>query len=272
LADRTAFDLIAQATGGTMYANHQPDRPPGVFFADLCAGAFAAIGILAALYERQQTGRGKLIDVSMQAVMYFHNFWAFSERATAPDRENIRGILGGSMQSLLSDPDNPMPFWNSYVAADGHVAIVALTDRQWRALMDVIGRPDMADDPRFANLVERIRHAPDATRIVSAWTAARPVSEVVSALAARQIPCGPVNDYDALNQDPQLAARGMLATAAHLAYGEVAVPGFPLQFDGQTAPIKPGPELAEHTDAVLRDWLNLPDEEIITLRKRGIIV
>jgi crotonobetainyl-CoA:carnitine CoA-transferase CaiB-like acyl-CoA transferase len=204
--------------------------------------------------------------------MYFHNFWAFSERATAPDRENIRGILGGSMQSLLSDPDNPMPFWNSYVAADGHVAIVALTDRQWRALMDVIGRPDMADDPRFANLVERIRHAPDATRIVSAWTAARPVSEVVSALAARQIPCGPVNDYDALNQDPQLAARGMLATAAHLAYGEVAVPGFPLQFDGQTAPIKPGPELAEHTDAVLRDWLNLPDEEIITLRKRGIIV
>ncbi|NLH47839.1 MAG: CoA transferase [Myxococcales bacterium] len=272
-ADRTAFDLIAQATGGILFANHQPDRPPGAFFGDLCAGAFAAIGVLVALHERERTGRGKAIDVSMQDVMYFHNFWAFCERATEPDRERIRGLLGGNMQSLLSDPENPMPFWNSYRTADGYAVVVALTDKQWRSLMAVIGRPELGDDPRFAGFVERINNASAGIEAVASWAAERTTAELVAALSARKIPCGAVNDYDAVNNDPQLHARGMLAAAEHPRYGQLDLPGFPVRFAGEPAPpVEPGPEMGEHTAAVLTDWLGLDEAEIDRLRKDRVVV
>jgi crotonobetainyl-CoA:carnitine CoA-transferase CaiB-like acyl-CoA transferase len=273
LADRTAFDLIAQATGGTMFASHAVDRPPGVFFGDLCAGAYAAIGILSALHERERTGRGKLIDISMQDVIYFHNFWAFSDRATLPDHEQISGLLGGSMENLLSDPDNPMPFWNSYKASDGYVVVVALTDKQWRALMDVIERPDMKADPRFASFVDRIRNAKDGIGAVTEWTAARTVDEVIAALSARQIPCGLVQDYQQLMVDPQLEARGMLACASHPKSGDVDVPGFPIKYVGDPDPkIEAGPEMGEHTAEALRDWLGLDDAEVAALRKARVVI
>jgi len=273
LSDRLAFDLIAQATGGTMYANHQSDRPPGVFFGDLCSGAYAAIGILAALWDREKAGKGKWVDISMQDVMYFHNFWAFAERATEPDREKIRSILGDNMQTLLSDPDNPMPFWNSYKAKDGYIAVVALTDRMWQAMMEIIGRPELGTDPRFATFTDRIRNAKEAIGVVTEWTAQRTIKELIEVFSSRRIPCGPVNDYDALNSDPQLQSRGMLATTFHPKYGTLHLPGLPIQFAGETpSEIKPGPELGEHTDLILTDWLGMGADEISALRQNGIVM
>jgi crotonobetainyl-CoA:carnitine CoA-transferase CaiB-like acyl-CoA transferase len=131
----------------------------------------------------------------------------------------------------------------------------------------------MTTDPRFSSFVGRIRNAKDGIGAITEWTAQRTVAEVTAALSARKIPCGPVNDYEALMQDPQLSARGMLATAKHPRYDALAVPGFPTTCaDADAAAVEAGPEIGEHTDEVLRDWLGLGETEIAPLHKAGVVM
>ena len=272
LSDRTAFDIIAQATSGIMWAQDQPDRPPGVFFGDLVSGAYAAIGILAALRKRDATGEGSHVDISMQDVMYFHNFWALADRANEPDKDEISNLLGRDLVSFLTDHEHPMPFWNSYKAKDGYIVIVALTDSQWARLADIIGRPELADDERFNNLVARIRNADEGVKIISEWIADKTVAEVEEELVKRRIPCGKVKSFDELLSDPQLAARGMLAKVRHPRFGKVDSCGFPIKISGTDTQPKEGcPELGEHTEKVLKELLGYDDERIAMLRDRGAI-
>ena len=269
---RTAFDLIAQATGGIMHANHMEDRPPGVFFGDLVSGAYCALGILTALLHRERGGPGQLIDISMQDVMYFHNFQAHSRRSLAPVEEEVAGILGKPIDQLMTDRENPLPFWNAYQARDGYVALVALTDTQWNRLMEAIGRADLVGDERFSNFIQRIHNAQAGLEILTAWAAERTVAEIIEAMDKARIPCGPVQDTEALNSDDQLAARGMLAEAEHPRLGVIGVPGTAIKLTGSPgeAPV-PCPDLGEHTDEVLRSVLDYSDQEIAQLRKAGAI-
>ena len=113
-AGRTAFDIIAQATGGIMHANRQDDRPPSVFFGDMVSGAYCAVGILGALFWREKSGIGQLIDISMQDVMYAHNYQALSDRALEPVEASLTATLGRNIISLMTDYESPLAFWNSY--------------------------------------------------------------------------------------------------------------------------------------------------------------
>ena len=204
--------------------------------------------------------------------MYYHHFWGFSERANEPAKGEIAALFGRSVTQLLTDPDNPMPFWNSYRATDGYVAVGALTDRQWEALMRVVGRPDLIGDERFANLVTRIKNNREGLAIVEAWMGARTVAEIVTALAGAKIPCGPVAGYDQVTHDPHLAARGMYETVEHPRLGPIDVPGFPIHMsDADTASRTGCPELGEHTDEVLREVLGYDDGRIAALREKGAI-
>lgn len=255
-AEHLAFDIIAQATGGAMYANHQPDRPPGVFFADLDTGAYAAIGVLAALRVREQTGRGQLVDISMQDVIYFQNFWGFADRANEPDKGNMEAILGRPLSRLLTDEENPMCFWNSYRTKDDYVVVVALTERQWQALSEATSIPELTTDPRLDSFVNRIRNTEVGVALLAPWMVARTADEVLETLLAARVPCGRVNDYDRINHDPQLAARGMLATIADKEGQTYTVPGNPLRLGGVAwLPDRPGPKLDQHRREILRDWL-----------------
>jgi len=255
-ADRVAFDIISQATGGAMYANHQPDRPPGVFFGDLVSGAYAAIGVMAALRTRDRTGKGQLIDISMQDVIYFQNFWGFLDRTTDVDKERMEGILGMSMTRLLTDENNPMCFWNSYRAKDGYVVVVALTERQWQALADATGLKQLASDPLLSSFVERIKNTKHGIAMIEPWIAAHTSDEVIDVLVKARIPCGKVNDYDALKTDEQLRAREMLAETEAGPEGPIAIPGNPIKLSEHpwTAPPS-GPSVNQHRAEVLRDWL-----------------
>jgi len=271
-SDKTAFDIIAQATGGIMYAQDQPDRPPGVFFGDLVSGAYAAVGILAALWQRERTGEGKHIDISMQDVMYYHNFWAFADHANGPDRSDIAELLGRDLLSFLTDHEHPMPFWNSYRAKDGYIVIVALTDSQWNRLMHIIGAPELVEDERFGNLVGRIRNADDGIKVISDWVSKKTVAEVEEALSEQRIPCGKVQNFDDLFSDEQLLARGMLTKVEAPGYGEIDVCGFPIKISGTpTQPTSGSPELGQDTDKVLKELLGYNEERILELRKLGAI-
>lgn len=273
LSDRTAFDIIAQATAGVMWAQGQPGRPPGVFFGDLVSGSYAAVGTLAALWRRERTGRGQHIDISMQDVMYFHNFWAFADRANAPDKKDIHNLLGRDLVSFLTDQEHPVPFWNSYRAKDGYIVIVALTDAQWNRLMEVIKKPELVEDERFNNIVARIRNADEGVKIISRWVAQKTVADVEKLLANARIPCGKVKNFDEVFSDPQLHERGMFAKVAHPVFGSVDSCGFPIKMSESEVEIVSGcPELGQDTERVLKELLGYDDAKIIGLRKQGIIL
>jgi CoA:oxalate CoA-transferase len=272
LAERTAFDIISQATGGTMFGNGIPDRPPGVFFGDLGTGGHCAMGVLAALFARERTGRGQLVDFSMQDIMYFHNFWGFSEKANGDVKEEIIQIFGREMTQLLTDYEHPMPYWNSYKATDGYVVVVALTDAQWNNLLDIIGRPDLKGDERFSSFVTRTKNADEGRVFVEEWMNRHSWREIVDKLTTKRIPCGKVQDYDEINNDPQLAARGMYQQVTHARLGTIDVPGVPFHMsDTPPSFSKPCPDLGEHTDEILSSVLGADEKKIAELREKGAV-
>ena len=273
LAERTAFDIIAQATAGIMWAQGNPDRPPGVFFADLVSGAYAAVGAMSALWQRERTGRGQHVDISMQDVMYFHNFWALADRANGPDREKVASLLGRTLVSFLTSQEHPLPFWNSYRARDGYIVIVALTDAQWNRFMEIIGRPELIEDERFNSLVGRVRNADEGVAIVSAWVSKRTTDEVEKLLNEARIPCGRVKDFNELFADAHLHERGMFPKATHPVFGSVDSCGFPIKMSGSELEVVSGcPNLGQHTESVLKELLGYDDARVAELRKRGVIL
>jgi len=270
--DRLAFDIIAQATGGIMAAYDLPDRPPAVFFADLVSGAYCANGILLALFQRERTGKGQMVDISMQDVMYFHHFSAQCHRALEAVQEDIRGIMGKPLDKLFSDPENPVPFWYSYKALDGHVVIVALTDAHWTRLMEAIGRGDLVGDERFNSIVTRVRNAGEGLEILSPWMAERTVEEIVEALHRARVPCGPVLDKEQVNLHHQLRAREMLLERPHPRLGTIPLPGCPIKLMESPCEVtEPCPDIGTHTEDILKGLLEMSDEEIAGLQAKGAV-
>ena len=273
MADQLAFDIIAQATGGIMHAYKMPHCPPRIYFGDLVSGAYGAIGILQALYQRERTGRGQLVDISMQDTMFFHYFSAQADKALEPVRDQVSSMLGRDMTDLMTDDENPLPFWNSYEAKDGHVVLVALTERQWTNLLTALGREDLVKDPMYNSFPARTQNSATGVEIVSAWVAERTVDQVVATLRKARVPCAPVYDMDRVNSDPQLAARDMYQTAPHPRLGDIAVPGDPVKLSGSDSVADvPCPDMGQHTDEILGDLFGLPDDRISELRSARVII
>jgi len=269
LSHRVAFDIIAQATGGIMSANRTESRSPGVFFGDLVSGAYAAMGVMMALMWRAKTGQGQLVDISMQDVMYFHNFRAMQNRMHE-DANKIKDALGGSFEDIFT-ADDGLPFWRPYQARDGYVAVVFLTDRQWLDMCDLMERPDLKADPRFSNFVSRIKNRDAVKEEVKAWMESKTSAEIETALDSKRIPCGRVLDSRQVNQDENLKARGMLAEVE--AEGRtIPLPGNPIRLSASPAEIRGrAPEVGEHNRELLNRLLGLSDAEIEELKKKGVI-
>ncbi len=272
LGDRVAFDIVAQATAGIMYAYRMEDKTPKCYFADLVSGAYAALGAMEALFARERTGKGCLVDISMLDVMYFQNFSAFSDNSLAPVKDEIEKMLGRTMTNLLTDDKRPLPFWASYKASDGHVVIVALTDREWKGLMEAIGRPEAAADFKFSNFVTRIQNAGEGIDMIAPWVAAHTAAEVTAELEKKNVPCAKVLNFDEVNEHPQLIDRGMITSVDDSKFGEIKVPGDPVKLSCFEDDVRSScPALGEHTEEVLRAWLNMGEEEISALKSKKAI-
>jgi crotonobetainyl-CoA:carnitine CoA-transferase CaiB-like acyl-CoA transferase len=262
--DYPALDIIIQAISGYLSITGEPGRPParlGIPLGDLAGGIFSCKAILAALYQRERTGKGCYIETSMFDGML-----------------NLLSYMG---THYLSTGEVPKPQgsaheftvpWQAFQAKDGYVVIATRQENFWKKLCVVLDAPELADDPRFATNPKRLENRAVLVPMLEAILATRTVSEWLERLRAAQVPAAPVNDLEGAFVEPPVAEREMIVEYDHPEVGRVRLPGNPIKFEGAGRTIsKPAPRLGEHTDAVLRDLLLLPAARIAELRAQRVV-
>jgi formyl-CoA transferase len=209
--------------------------------------------------------------MSMQDVLYFCNYRAMQDRAIGASMDDASRTLGRMPKDVLNSDDR-MPFYGFFKTTDGKVAMVAITGRQWADVADIVGRPELKDDPKFNNLISQIHHHNEIVDMVEAWTSARSSAEVLEAFEKRKVPCGIAYTSEQVNHDENLKMRGMLSKVMHPDFGEVDIPGIPYKFTEISGSIRmAGPKLGEHNQLIMKDWLGYADDEINGLKQKGII-
>ena len=265
--DYPAMDLVMQAMCGVINSTGFPDQPPvksGAAICDFMAGIHLYAAIMTALYERERTGKGRVVEVSMQDATYCSlasNLGMLHARGEdAPARTgNRHGGLGISP-------------YNVYPTTDGYVVLNAPGDHHFRSILDVMGRSDLKEDPRFVNRSARVAHFADVDALIESWTKTLGKDDVARRMLAAKVPCAPVRDLSEVMHDENMHARGSLQWIDHPELGRVVLPHTPLIFEGtQRRPIEPSVPLGASNDAVFGEWLGHSDAELARYKADGVI-
>lgn len=263
--DRPAYDMIVQALSGGMSMTGEPGEPAvraGIPIGDLCAGMYGTIGVLAALEARRRTGKGRLVDVAMldcQVAMLCYQASYFLHSGDEPGRQG-RGHAS-------------IPTYRSFDAGnDTELVITANTERMWRALCGVLGREELADDPRFATNDDRYANRFELWPLLEAAFREKDADAWVPLLLEAGIPVGRVNTLGAAFSNPQIVHRDMVLDLTARDGRRVRVAGNPIKFDDDTpSPAAFPPLLGENTRDVLGEVLGLAEEEIEAALAAGIV-
>ena len=263
--DRPAYDMIVQALSGGMSMTGVPGEPAvraGIPIGDLCAGMYGTIGVLAALEARRRTGKGRLVDVAMldcQVAMLCYQAAYFLHSGNEPGRQG-RGHAS-------------IPTYRSFDAGnDTELVITANTERMWRALCGVLGREELAGDPRFATNDDRYANRFELWPLLEAAFREKDADAWVPLLLEAGIPVGRVNTLGAALSNPQVDHRDMVLNLTAGDGRRVRVAGNPIKF-AEDVPPPAGfpPLLGENTREVLADVLGLDDEEIEAALSAGAV-
>ena len=262
---RAAYDIIAQAMGGLLSVTGWPDSPPtrvGTAIGDILAALFCCIGILAALWAREQTGRGQLIDVAMVDSV-------FASLENIPQRYFVEGVIPGRIGNRY---EFVYPY-DSFRALDGWVIIGVANDRIWRRFIEATGLRHLAEDERFKTNPSRVEHHEELKREIEAWTSKRRVKEIVELLNGYGVPAAPIYTVKDIVKDEHIAeAREMVISLNQPGIGRVNLLGSPIKMsETRPRPRGPAPRLGGDTEEVLREILGLKPEEIERLREMGAI-
>jgi formyl-CoA transferase len=267
-AERAGYDFIIQGMGGFMSVTGERDDLPGggpqkagIAISDLMTGMYACTAILAAIAQRELSGAGQYIDVSlldaqvaMMAVMNMN----YLVSGTPPDR------AGNAHQNIVP--------YQVFACADGHLILAVGNDAQFARFCEIAGKTEWARDPRFAANAERVKRRDVLVPLIEAVMHSRTQGEWLAALEAVGVPCGPINRLDQVFADPQVRARGMRFDLPHRLSGTVPQVGNPLHFSATpVAYTQTPPLLGEHTSAVLSQRLGLSAESLADLAARGVV-
>jgi crotonobetainyl-CoA:carnitine CoA-transferase CaiB-like acyl-CoA transferase len=261
-----AFDPIAQAAGGAMsITGERGGRPvkPGPTIGDTGTGMLMAFSIVSALFSRERTGKGRRLQVAMQdSVMHYSRGMFVTQARTgtaAPRRPPSFNPPGGIFPCK---PEGP----NDYV----YILTSRANPEHWPRLLKLIGREELIGDARYDTPEARVQREAEVDEIVAAWTRQRTKHEAMAQLSAAGVPAGAVLDSMELVSEPSLRQRGIMQTMTH---GErrMAMPTWPVRFDGVPAAVTSAPMLGEHTAEVLADWLGLDAAAVDGLRRDGIV-
>ncbi|MFI5261944.1 MAG: CaiB/BaiF CoA transferase family protein [Candidatus Limnocylindrales bacterium] len=272
LADRPGYDFVIQAVSGLMSITGQPDAAGGeptkvgVAISDLTTGMLGAVAVLAALVGRRPSdsaagsGQGQRIDLSLLEATLS---WLANQAANH---------LIGSMTPVRLGNEHPnITPYETFRAADGELAVAVGNERQWRRFCAVLGQRDLATDARFASNAARLAHRAELRATLGAVLAGRPRDAWLQALAAAEVPSGPLNDIAAAFADPQAVARGMVTTVEHPTAGPIRLPGVPFKLSRTPATVRTAPPLiGQHTDELL-EWLGYGPDAVARLRRDGVI-
>lgn len=245
--DLPAYDLVVQAMSGLMAATGEEGGAPlktGESIADLVAGLFASWSIMAALVQRNATGEGATLDVAMYDAL-------FSMLTTSHAQHFYGSVLPGRVGNRhpLSTP------FGCFKTSDGQVVIAVLNGGQFRRLASLIGKAEIADDPRFASDSSRTEHEPALRALIEAWSGRLSTEQAVAALSAEGLPSSPIWNIAQAADNEHSAMRGLVGSLAHPVLGHAPVVGQPVRFDGE----KPmaafaAPRLGGDMEAVLKEF------------------
>jgi crotonobetainyl-CoA:carnitine CoA-transferase CaiB-like acyl-CoA transferase len=260
-----AMDITIQAHAGAMAITGNEGDPPlksGAAFVDFLGGTHLYGAVTTALFERERTGRGRSVEVSMADAAYFTLTTALAqwEKTGEAPRTGNRHI------------GRYLAPYNVYPCADGHVALIVVNDRHWQGVLEVIDRADLAADERFAGFRARAERIPEVDELVSGWTSTRPRAEVARALQAAHVPAAAVRYVEEIVDDPELHARGSLRWVDHPQGGRLPIPHSPIRWHGSPLiELDPSPVLGADTEAVFTELAGLSAEEVGRLVGDGAI-
>jgi CoA:oxalate CoA-transferase len=263
-ADWPAFDLVIQAMSGLMSLTGERDgraNAVGESIADVATGMFAAWGIAAALYDRERTGRGRRLEVAMLDSVFSMLLTSLARRLFT---NKPTGRVGNRHPETY-----PV---DSFATRNGDIVLVGFSDGIVRRIGEVIGQPDLADDPRFQTNRDRNAHEAELRAIIAQWAAGMSRDDAIATLRRADVPAAPVWDLDDLLQSGHLAARNMLQPAHNSKLGEITVVPQPVCFpDCAELGTTRAPALGEDTETVLGRELGLSGAQIAGLRAARVI-
>ncbi len=258
------YATIHCAIGGSAHITGYPDKPPSTTTGDvdLMNATAAAYAVVAALYHRAQTGEGQFIDFSQcegVTSLIGEVLLDYEMNGRSPGRD-------GNRDEFMA-PHNLYRCWG----VDRWVALAVETDEEFAALAGVLGRPELAHDPRFADAASRKRNEAELDAIIAEWTRPRDRDRVVEEFAAAGLAAAPSRDPEELIRDPHLRERGAFVEVDHPEVGRREFVGVPWHMSEYEPPVRHAPLLGEHNDHVFRDLLGMSEPDIAELRRQGVI-
>jgi crotonobetainyl-CoA:carnitine CoA-transferase CaiB-like acyl-CoA transferase len=263
--ERRGFDLVAQAMSGIMsFTGTGPDGPPlksGAPLSDITAGILGAMGILAAYVHRLKTGEGQWVETSLFEAALVQTYW----------QSAIALATGVAPRAMGSAHPLNAPY-QAFEASDGWIVIGGANQTNWLRIVEAIGAPELAEDPRFKDGAARMGHLKELEAELSARFRTKPAQHWLDLLDAKGVPCGPVYDMLQALADPQTAAREMVVEVEHSTLGRVKTLGLPVKFSHTPGKVRTGaPLYGEHTREILAQH-GFSREEIAALEREGAVV
>lgn len=264
--DNLAMDLTIQAVSGIMSVTGFKDGPPvkaGPALTDFLSGMHLLSGVLMALYQRERTGKGQMVEIAMVEAVYP----AMASNLAEVFNKNAPPARTGNRHGGLAEAP-----YNVYPATDGFVAIISVNEAHWAGLTKAMGRPDLATAEGYANVRQRLRNIDAVDAVVENWTKTKTRDQVVALCREYRVPCAPVRDMLEATRDPHLHARGMLHEVDHPEYGTILVHRSPLKLhDGATPDYQTSARLGEHNGQILQEFLNIDAKDVAALEASGVL-
>jgi CoA:oxalate CoA-transferase len=259
--DKPAYDFIVQGMGGIMGLNAHPDGPPTrvpIGLGDITAGLFTAVGILSALRERDRSGQGQMIDISM-----------LDCQVAILENPIVRYFAGETPKPIGNTHPTISPT-GGFPTRDGYIILAIGNDQHWKVFCETVGRPQWIGDPRYCSNAKRTENMAALRILLEQLFAEHETGYWLNLIEKAKIPCGPVNSIEQVVHDPQVRFRNMITSVDHPVAGEVRMSGIPIKLSRTPGGVTlPPPTLGQHSIEILKTQLKLNDNTIEELKRGG---
>tara|TARA_Y100001934_G_scaffold97676_1_gene120450 strand:+ start:1634 stop:2818 length:1185 start_codon:yes stop_codon:yes gene_type:complete len=263
--DRLAMDHTIQAAAGIMSVTGDADRPPGRAGGapcDIMGGIHMYAGALSALVGRNTSGKGTRVEVSMLESMYFtlcSELTVYQFTGELPQRNSARSPAGSCPYSR-------------YRCKDGYIAIICVSEAHWKSILEVIGREDLIGHPDYASPGARRAIEDEVNGMIEAWSSQLPRDEAYARMRDARVAVSPIRDLEEVRTDPHMHERKMLSWVNHKDLGDIVLPNSPIRYsDYDLADVNVYPAVGEHTESILRSWLDLDADTVRDLADDGVV-